>query len=95
MAARSAGSPCGKYPLVLVAAWRAARSRTEAGSASAAATWGAVHDGHAEVRVERGGLEQAREEAVGPVHGRRRRAVRDDAGGGPLTAFRHALVAQS
>ena len=54
----------------------------------------AVHHGHAEVRVERGGLEQAREEAVGPVHRGRRRAVRDDAGGGPLAAFRHALVAQ-
>ena len=41
MAARSVGSPSGKYPLVLVAAWRPARSRTEAGSASAAATCGA------------------------------------------------------
>ena len=54
----------------------------------------AVHHRQAEVRVERRGLEQARKEAVGPVHRGRCRAMRDDASTGALAAFRHALVAQ-
>jgi hypothetical protein len=54
----------------------------------------AVHRGQGEVRVEHRVLQQAREEAVGPVHRGRRGAVRDDAGAGALTALRHALVPQ-
>ena len=54
----------------------------------------AVHRGQAEVGVEHGVLEQAGEEAVGPVHRGRGGAVRDDAGARPLAALRHALVAQ-
>jgi len=54
----------------------------------------AVHHGQREVRVHRGGLEQAGEEAVGPVYRGRRGAVRHDAGARALAALRHALVAQ-
>jgi hypothetical protein len=54
----------------------------------------AVHRGQAEVGFHHGGFEQAREEAVRPVHGRRGGAVRDDAGARALAAFRHPLVAQ-
>jgi hypothetical protein len=55
---------------------------------------GAVHRGQGEVRVEHRLLQQAREEAVGPVHRGRRSAVRDDTGARALTALRHALVPQ-
>jgi hypothetical protein len=54
----------------------------------------AVHRGQGEVRVEHRVLQQAREEAVGPVHRGRGGAVRDDTGAGALTALRHALVPQ-
>jgi hypothetical protein len=54
----------------------------------------AVHRGQGEVGVEHGVLEQAGEEAVGPVHRGRGGSVRDDAGACPLAALRHALVAQ-
>jgi len=54
----------------------------------------AVHRGQGEVRVEHRVLQQAREEAVGPVHRGRGGAVRDDAGTGALAALRHAFVPQ-
>jgi hypothetical protein len=54
----------------------------------------AVHRGQAEIGVEHRVLEQAGEEAVGPVHRGRGSAVRDDPGAGPLATLRHALVAQ-
>ncbi len=54
----------------------------------------AVHRGQGEVGVEHGVLEQAGEEAVGPVHRGGGGSVRDDAGAGALAALRHALVTQ-
>jgi hypothetical protein len=54
----------------------------------------AVHRGQGEIRVEHRILQQAREEAVGPVHRGRGGAVRDDAGAGALAALRHALIPQ-